>query len=131
MFRKNALFLTLAAALMVGGCASYGNENIRNVTEENLSSKIEKGKTTKSDIRQLLGAPDFVSFTDSGNEIWRYAHQKSRVKGVSLIPIVGAFAAGTNDEKKEVVFFFNTAGVLLNYSMNTTKGETRQGVFAK
>lgn len=124
------VWVAALVALALAGCASVGNENIRHVSEQNLAEKLAKGKTTKADVRAHLGAPDETSFTDSGNEIWKYVHVKSTAKGVNFIPVVNIFASGANQEKKEVVLLFNQQGVLVNYTMNTTQGEVRQGVFA-
>ena len=95
-----------------------------------MAEKLANGKTTTADVRAHLGAPDETSFTDSGNEIWKYVHVKSTAKGVNFIPVVNIFASGANQEKKEIVLLFNQQGVLVNYTMNTTQGEVRQGVFA-
>lgn len=126
---KKAISMGLIAlTLAITGCASVGNERIRNISQEDLSSKIVKGVTTKAQVREYLGAADFTSFTDSGNEIWRYAHVKATAKPINFVPIVSVFASGSNEEKKEIVFFFDKNGVVQNYTMSETKGESRQGI---
>jgi outer membrane protein assembly factor BamE (lipoprotein component of BamABCDE complex) len=120
-----------AAALVVAGCASVGNENLRNESQTSIEQKIVKGKTTKAEVSATLGSPDDTSFTDSGNEIWKYRHVVSTAKASSFIPVISLFAAGSDQEKKEVVVLFDKAGVVTNYTFSATKGEVRQGVFAR
>jgi outer membrane protein assembly factor BamE (lipoprotein component of BamABCDE complex) len=129
-YMKNALVFCCVAAFMAG-CASVGNENLRNESSASIDQKIIKGKTTKAEVVKVLGSADETSFTDSGNEIWKYRHVVSTAKAVSFIPVVALFAAGSDQEKKEVVILFDKEGVVTNYTFNTTKGEVRQGVFAR
>jgi uncharacterized protein YceK len=123
----------LIACMTIGlaGCASVGNEQIRSENQESIDSKLIKGKTTKGEVRSLLGAADDTSFTDGGNEIWKYRHLVSTAKAVNFVPIVNLFAAGADQDKKEIVVLFDKNGVLANYTFSQTKGEVRQGIFAK
>lgn len=126
---KKSIYIGLITlTLILTGCASVGNERIRNVSQKELSSKVVKGVTTKAQVREYLGAADSTSFTDSGNEIWRYAHVKATAKPINFVPVVSIFKSGTNEEKKEIVFFFDKNGVVQNYTMSETKGESRQGI---
>lgn len=131
MYKKSALAALALVALFSAGCASVGNEKIRNEDQASLEHKLIKGKTTKADIVHALGTPDDTSFTDSGNEIWKYRLVVSTAKAVNFIPVVNLFAAGADQEKKELVILLDKEGVVSNYTFNTTKGEVRQGIFAK
>ena len=53
-------------AVLAAGCASVGNEQLRNETESSVQGKIIEGKTTKSEIRSTFGSPLKTSFTDGG-----------------------------------------------------------------
>ncbi len=113
------------------GCASSGNEKLRNENDASLSQKITKGVTTKAQVQTALGPADNVSFSDGGSEIWRYFHVVSTAKGVNFVPVVNLFAAGVDQEKKELVILFEEQGVVKNYTFSETQGEQRTGVFAK
>ena len=125
------LVLALLFVPFLFGCASSGNEKLRNESQTTLSQKLTKGVTTKDQVQASLGAADNVSFTDGGNEIWKYYHVISTAKGVNFIPIVNLFAAGVDQEKKELVILFDDQGVVKNFTFAETQGELRQGVFAK
>lgn len=113
------------------GCASHGNEKLRKENDTTLAQKITKGVTTKAQVAGALGPADDVSFTDSGNEIWKYYHTVSTAKAVNFIPVVNIFAAGVDNDKKELVVLFDEQGTVKNYTFAQTQGEQRTGVFAK
>ncbi len=125
-----AALMPLTLSLLIG-CASAGNEKLRNENTGTLSQKITKGTTTKAQVTTALGPADEVSFTDGGNEIWKYHHIVATAKGVNFIPIVNIFAAGVDEKKKELVVLFDEQGIVKNYTFSETEGERRTGVFAK
>lgn len=48
----------IAAAFIIlplVGCTVYGNKSIKDETQQNIASKIIKGKTTQQDILRLYG----------------------------------------------------------------------------
>ncbi|ELY7489206.1 hypothetical protein BS412_15695 [Cronobacter turicensis] len=102
--KKMALAVALAATL--AGCASSGNQQLKNETETSVQTKIQEGKTSKSEVKSLFGSPDAVSYTDGGNEIWKYSFAKVKVNGTSFIPFYGLFHNGTNGTKKELTILF-------------------------
>jgi len=72
--KKIVIAAFMAATL--AGCASSGNQQLKNETETSVQNKIQEGKTTKSEVKTFFGSPDAVSYTDGGNEIWKYAFAK-------------------------------------------------------
>lgn len=65
------LVLAVAFAATLAGCASSGNQQLKNETETSVQTKIQEGKTSKSQVKTFFGSPDAVSYTDGGNEIWK------------------------------------------------------------
>lgn len=65
---KKIVFAAALAATLAG-CASSGNQQLKNETETSVQSKIQEGKTTKAEVKAFFGSPDGVSYTDGGNEI--------------------------------------------------------------
>ncbi|WP_063291033.1 MULTISPECIES: hypothetical protein [unclassified Pseudovibrio] len=126
--RFTKIIISVALAAGLAACASAGNENLRHETSASLSTKLTKGKTTKAQVRALLGDPDSLDFSDSGNEIWKYQHIRANVKAENFIPVVGLLAGGQDLNKKELALFFSNRGVLKNYSMLETKSEVRTGL---
>ena len=119
----------IVLALCLGGCASGGNKVLKDETSKSVSAKIVHGKTTKSEIRAMYGDPMETTYTDSGNEIWKYHFTKGHMTASSFIPVVSLFASGTKGKKKELVIFFDQKGVVQRHSMSTSDVETDTSLF--
>ena len=120
---------TAAAVLLLAGCASVGNETLRQETEASVQTKIVEGKTTKPEVRGMFGSPLKTSFTDGGLEIWTYEFSKVSADAVSYIPIVNLFGATASGTKKELVVLFDKAGVVQRFSMSESDVKQKTGVF--
>jgi outer membrane protein assembly factor BamE (lipoprotein component of BamABCDE complex) len=90
---KMKRWLILIVVLVVAGCASWGNEQIR---DQSVISQIQPGTTTKEEIRTLIGEPTEITFSDNGDETWKYVLSKTQMRASSFIPIVGLFTGGAD-----------------------------------
>lgn len=120
------LLLAAMIATTVAGCASSGNQKLKNETENSVQNKIQEGKTTKAEVKSYFGSPDAVSYTDGGNEIWKYSFAKVKVNGTSFIPFYGLFHNGTNGTKKELTILFKDDKVQ-KYTMAESAINTKSG----
>jgi len=127
MLRNTAVIAALTCSILAG-CASQGVQQLKDETPATVSSKITKGKSTKNDVRAAFGDPTETSFTDSGNELWRYRYTHSTAKGINFVPVVNLLTSGADVDKKELVVFFDAEGVVKNYSMQSSKEETKNGI---
>ncbi|EOQ30427.1 MULTISPECIES: hypothetical protein [Citrobacter] len=118
--------LAVALAVTLAGCASSGNQKLKSETETSVQSKIQEGKTTKVEVKTLFGSPDAVSYTDGGNEIWKYSFAKVKVNGTSFIPFYGLFHNGTNGTKKELTILFKD-NTVQKYTMAESAINTKSG----
>lgn len=118
--------IAAAIAVSLAGCASSGNQQLKNETETSVQTKIQEGKTTKSEVKSYFGSPDAVSYTDGGNEIWKYAFAKVKVNGTTFIPFYGLFHNGTNGTKKELTILFKDDTVQ-KYTMAESEINTKSG----
>jgi len=128
--REQSLLIaaTLSLFLLVG-CSSSGNVVLKGETSTSVAEKIKKGKTTQDEVRAIYGDPMTTKFTDSGNQIWYYEFVKGHAKATNFVPVVNMFASGAQGNKKELVVFFDSTGIVKNYSMSTSKVETNTGLF--
>lgn len=122
--KKIALAVIIASSLV--GCASSGNQQLKNETETSVQTKIQEGKTTKAEVKSYFGSPDGVSYTDGGNEIWKYAFANVKVNGTTFIPFYGLFHNGTNGTKKELTILFKD-GKVQKYTMSESAINTKSG----
>ena len=128
--RKISLITTslLLGTVLFTGCAvKTGNDRIENVTQDNILSMIEDGKSTKADVRKAFGEPRNIGFIDNGLEKWEYHHSRSVQKGVNYVPVVNWFVKGTDDTKKTLIVLFD-GNVVKTHSFSSSEGETMGGL---
>ncbi|MEX3555312.1 MAG: outer membrane protein assembly factor BamE [Burkholderia gladioli] len=126
--KKVTITAIVAASIVLAGCASAGNMTLRSATQSEINQFVVKGKSTKSDVEAYLGAPESVSFTDSGQEIWQYTYAKQTSKAINFVPVVGIFAGGSDVDKKVLTILFNDKGVVTKSTYAASKGEIRTGL---
>jgi outer membrane protein assembly factor BamE (lipoprotein component of BamABCDE complex) len=69
--RKISLITTslLLGTVLFTGCAvKTGNDRIENVTQDNILSMIEDGKSTKVDVRKAFGEPKNIDFMEMAQQ---------------------------------------------------------------
>jgi outer membrane protein assembly factor BamE (lipoprotein component of BamABCDE complex) len=91
------------------GCASMGNPK---VADFNPATQIEYGKTTKAQIKEMLGEPNGMKYGADGKETWIFVYAEGQARPATFIPIVGLFAGGTDGSAKKLIFAFDEKGVL-------------------
>jgi len=104
------------------GCATVGNVQI---ADPGTVAKIEEGKSTKADVRALVGEPTKVNFDTNKNEVWEYVLSRASVKPASFIPFVGLFAGGTDMSGNTLTVLFDKNGIVEKAGSGKTTGEIR------
>ncbi|KXV79706.1 hypothetical protein AD936_00855, partial [Gluconobacter japonicus] len=107
LLRTLAVTLSLTGLVALTGCASEGNETIKNETGASIDQKIHDGVTTKEQVRALFGDPRESTFTDSGHEQWRYAFTNASSDAANFIPLYGDLHQGTHGTEKTLTVIFN------------------------
>jgi outer membrane protein assembly factor BamE (lipoprotein component of BamABCDE complex) len=128
---KKILIVSIVAstALMMSGCAvKSGNETLGKLEKNQVEQGIVKGKTTKNDVKAMLGDPDKTDFDNNSLEKWTYVHVRRDVKAVNFVPVVNWFVQGTNDTTKTLVVLFDDNGIVKNFINSDAKGETKGGL---
>ncbi len=123
--------LTAGLVLMLSsGCAvRTGNEKLARMDKREIEQRIVKGKTTKEEVRRLMGDPDKVDFDQAGHEKWEYINVHRSAKAINYVPVANWFVQGTNDTKKTLIVIFDDNGVVLNHAFSRATGETSGGLF--
>jgi len=128
---KKLVFTSLVAfsAIMISGCAvKAGNEALGKMEKSQIETQLIKGKSTKADVKAMLGDPDKTDFDNNSLEKWTYIHVRKDLKAVNYIPVANWFVQGTNDTTKTLVVLFDDNGVVKNYINSDAKGETKGGL---
>lgn len=128
--RKVLLAGFIIAALSLAGCASSGNPK---VADFNAATQVEYGKTTKAEIKAMLGEPNGKKYGANGKEIWVYSYAQVQAKPATFIPVVGLFVGGADGSAKKLIFAFDENGVLqkegsgeAQIEMESRRGSRRQ-----
>jgi outer membrane protein assembly factor BamE (lipoprotein component of BamABCDE complex) len=128
---KPSILLTTfcVAALTLVGCASKGNESLRKETEISIGTKLTEGKTTKTEVRKMLGSPLKTSFTDGGLEISTYEFNNVTSDAINYIPVLNWLGSSASGTKKELVVLFDKANVVQRFSMSESDVKTKTGLY--
>ncbi len=85
----------------------------KQITDSSTVSKIEEGKSTKADVKALVGEPTKVNYKDNGNtEVWEYVYKHGQLRPATFIPVVGLFAGGTDVSGNTLTILFDDKGVV-------------------
>jgi SmpA / OmlA family len=116
-------YLVLFACVMLAACsaASLPQASLQNETEYSLAQKLQRGVTTKEQVRGLLGDATKVDLVADGVEQWTYQQTGPEVGG-NYISGVG-FTPGMR-EQKLVMIVFDRTGVLYDYTMSSSRTDT-------
>ncbi len=127
--KQTYLLMTLVGLVLLSGCATVGNDSLRNENNYSISQKLVSAKTTMAEVRTTFGNPMNTSFTDGGLEVWTYENVRVHEDPASYIPIVNLFAASASGTKKELVILFDENNVVKKYKMVETAVKQRTGLF--
>jgi outer membrane protein assembly factor BamE (lipoprotein component of BamABCDE complex) len=119
--------VVIAVTLSLAACASAGNQVLKTADADVVSRSITDGKSTKADVQASFGDPNDTSFTDGGNEIWKYTYAYATPTAVSFVPVVGIFAGGADVDKKTLVILFDKSGVVTKHTMSTSHEQVKRG----
>lgn len=121
--------LYLLCALILFACSTtQGNHVIRKETAATIAAKIIDGRTTQADIWRMFGAPMSTSFTDGGNEIYKYELIDSKPKISNHIPIISIFKAGEDHVKKTLTILFDDKHIVKKHSFDSSEYDTNTGI---
>lgn len=127
--KKTLVIAIVSSTLLMSGCAvKTGNEVLGKMEKSQIDSQIVRGKSTKSDVKNLMGDPDKTDFDNNGNEKWVYTHVRKDAKAINYVPVANWFVQGTNDTIRTMVVLFSDDGVVKNYILSDAKGETKGGL---
>ena len=111
-----SVLVSSAVGCVTGTKHDYGNASINDPT---LVAKVEKGKSTKADVKKILGDPAAVDFTDAGFEKWVYTYATSEI-------VSGIFNPKVDTRSKSLTVQFDKGGVVLNVGGGQTQGGLKE-----
>ncbi|MFH0982196.1 MAG: outer membrane protein assembly factor BamE [Planctomycetota bacterium] len=107
------------SSLIAGGVGCMYN-GPKCITDRTLVSQIKEGRTTKDEVRSLLGDPTAVVLTDpthlgfsKDDEIWKYQYEKGL--------LVGAMTGGWGFRVTRLTVVFDSSGVVKHVEQGSPK----------
>jgi outer membrane protein assembly factor BamE (lipoprotein component of BamABCDE complex) len=119
--RFGIYFVAVTALYIFQAGCSYHMGN-KKITDETLHSKIERGVTTKEEIRSLFGKPTHITFTDNDEEIWTYFYTKSETRPLSYVPIIGLCFGGADMHSSTLTIRYGKDDIVKNYGSGVMDG---------
>lgn len=117
---KAGLKLAALAALVLScACVTTGTKA---VTDKQLVSGLEAGKSTRADVFTLLGNPAQVSYPKEGEEVWKYYYITEYPRLPELLPILYIFVDGFNQRSQVLTVTFNKDGKVNNVEPQLISG---------
>lgn len=124
---KYRAILAATSLVIVAGCASAGNTVLREETKESVSEKLAEGQSM-NEVRAMFGDPASTTYTDGGQEIWKYEFTDAQAKASSFVPVVSWFNSGMKGTKKELTILFDPNDKVQKFSMNESAVDTKTGI---
>jgi len=114
--------VVLVLFLLVGlaSCVSVGRK-----IDQSAAEKIEKGKTTRGEVINLMGSPDQITSRANGDTVFLYHYMRATAKPQTFIPIFGPFVGGANIQNQMFIVTFGADGVVKDFF--NTRGGTESG----
>jgi uncharacterized protein YcfL len=121
---KKIIFL-LSVSLLLSGCASVQPIEKSRLTPGMVKKEIIKGVTTQNEILEVFGAPNIITKSKSGNEVWTY-DKVSVEKGTSdvygTILIVGGVGSRSSISTKTFTLMieFDDKNIVKDFSYRSS-----------
>lgn len=131
MRRSDIAVMMVLTSLVLTACTSVGNDSIADATNESVSQRLVKGRTTQADVRKAFGDPIKTSFASNGNESWEYEFSRMQSKVTNFIPYVNLVHSGADGDKKSLVVFFDKAKIVQDFTMSTSRIEVNHGLITR
>tara|TARA_B110000902_G_C13906248_1_gene436411 strand:+ start:92 stop:439 length:348 start_codon:yes stop_codon:yes gene_type:complete len=113
---------------MLSGCASTGNQTLKDETELSVAAKVITGQTSAAEIKAMFGSPYETTYTDSGMLIWKFRLDDLKADAVNYIPIVNFFGSSMSGTRKELVILFDENDVVKRSNMSESDVKTKTGM---
>ena len=107
---------TLLLLILLAGCATAGRQ-----IDQSKFSQIERGKTTRDQVKVILGEPQSLSMTSDGNTAFTYWNINVSPNGAAFIPLVGMFAGGPNIEQQTFMVTFGPDHTVKDFYFTQSK----------
>lgn len=109
---KSLALVVLMNTIQACGAVAFGRSE---TGDDKVVGQIRMGRSTKSEVSQLLGEPDTLTKLSSGTEVWTYGYFRKRIVflNYSQVPL-----SGNESEDRDVMIEFSKRGVVSRVEKN-------------
>lgn len=105
----------IALSAVLVACAAGGVK----VTDDQLTS-FKAGETTKAQVIAAIGAPTMQMRLADGTSMVIYSYYEAKVRPATFIPIVGAFAGGSDSSSNTATLRFDANDRLIDTTSSSS-----------
>ena len=119
---------TLLVALMgifILSCATTGRK-----IDQAAADSIKKGETTRAQVGQMLGSPELITRSSTGDTVYVYQYSRATAKPSTFIPFIGGFVGGVDVQQQMTTITFGSDDIVKDYSTTQGATETDMGLAA-
>jgi len=129
MFKSKTFskFIVVFSLLLTTACTNSGSKQLATETSTTLKQKITDGMS-KQEVQATIGQPLDISYTDSGNEIWKYEYIDATPTAESFIPVVSLLSSGVEGTKSVLVIFFGDDEKVKKHSFTIGDYQAKTGL---
>ncbi len=118
--------LLIITALMLIACSDSVNKNFKKSNDQQISTMITEGKTTKQEVKATFGEPTSVDFNKDNREEWIYAYSEASNNPLNYFPVTSILNGQSGMTRKMVILF--DGDVVHTYSLSSSEGKIKNGV---
>ncbi len=117
---KKLLPLLIMILLTSGLSACSTNSGSVRATDQSVINKIKIGKTTKEEVRSLMGDTSNI-MRHSNNEVWTYQYQQTDIGAKTFIPFANLVGESSVSVKISILIItFDANGIVQDVISNTS-----------
>lgn len=126
MIRFLVSFGVLLALAMASGCVTSGTQLAREDVDQ-----IERGVTTRAEVEERLGAPDYVAMMGDGRRMLSYHYTSAKSTPQSFIPYYGVFRSSATTKRQYLQIVVSANGVVEDYEFSDKEGVQTAGLLGQ
>lgn len=107
-------WIAILSVAVLAACSMLAGNSPQSETQESISQKIAKGKTTKAEMKATFGEPASTTPRERGAEEWSYKMPGSG----NAVKIPGFERFFGTEKDKTLIVAFDRRGIVTNYSLN-------------
>ncbi|QHP81023.1 hypothetical protein EO763_14420 [Pectobacterium odoriferum] len=120
------LFIAALVILPLTACTTYGNESLKDESQQTVQTKIVKGKTTQQDVINAFGEPQ-TRATNDGQEMWSYSSMSGESQISNYIPGLALLKNSSTAHMNSLEIWFK-GNVVDRYNFSQTASKVSRGL---